>query len=150
MNNQSLRKKIVSFRFQIRMASANLLQWRHNERDGVSNHQRLICLLSRLLRRRSRKISELRVTGLCDGNPPVTGGFPSQKASNVGKSIWWRHHVNTRNGPLTNTHTLWCYQIAWYSFSRNALWWGEFTFKTRFVSLWFKLLPQSQIKKTAS
>ena len=25
------------------------LQWRHNERDGVSNHQRLDCLLSRLL-----------------------------------------------------------------------------------------------------
>ena len=25
------------------------LQWRHNERDGVSNHQRLDCLLTRLL-----------------------------------------------------------------------------------------------------
>ena len=33
-------------------------------------------------------------TGLCEGNPPMTGGFPSQRASimkNV--SIWWRHHV---------------------------------------------------------
>ena len=36
------------------------LQWRHNERDGVSNHQRLDCLLNRLLR--------LRVTGICEGN----------------------------------------------------------------------------------
>ena len=26
---------------------------------------------------------KLRVTGLCDGNPPITGGFPSQRASNV-------------------------------------------------------------------
>ena len=31
------------------------LQWRHNGRDGVSNHQRLDCFLSRLFRRRSKK-----------------------------------------------------------------------------------------------
>ena len=30
----------------------NTLQWRHNERDGVYNHQRLDCLLSHLFRRR--------------------------------------------------------------------------------------------------
>ena len=34
-----------------------------------------------------------RVTGLCEGNPPVAGGFPSQRASNAENvSIWWRHH----------------------------------------------------------
>ena len=33
----------------------------------------------------------LSVTGLCEGNPPVTGGFPSQRASNTENvSIWWR------------------------------------------------------------
>ena len=48
------------------------LQWRHNECDGVSNHWRLICLLNRLFRRRSKKTSKVRVTGLCEGNPPVT------------------------------------------------------------------------------
>ena len=32
------------------------LQWHHNERDGVWNHQRLDCLLNRLFRRRSRNI----------------------------------------------------------------------------------------------
>ena len=42
------------------------LQWRHNELDGVSNH-RLDCLLNRLFRRRSKKTSKLRVTGLCRG-----------------------------------------------------------------------------------
>ena len=52
------------------------LQWRHNEHDGVWNHQRLDCLLNRLFRRRSKKISKLRVTGLCEGNAPVTGAFP--------------------------------------------------------------------------
>ena len=47
----------------------------------VSNHQRLGCLLNRLFRRSSKKTSKLRVTGLCEGKPPVTGGFPSQRAS---------------------------------------------------------------------
>ena len=31
------------------------LQWRHDERDGVSNHQPHDCLLNRLFRRRSKK-----------------------------------------------------------------------------------------------
>ena len=71
------------------------LQWRHNERDGVSNHWRLECLLNRLFRRRSKEKSKLRVTDLCEGNPPVTSGFPLQKDSNDAEnaSIWWRHHV---------------------------------------------------------
>ena len=34
------------------------LQWRHNERDGVSNHQPNQCLLNRLFGRRSKKTSE--------------------------------------------------------------------------------------------
>ena len=35
----------------------------------------------------------LRVTGLCAGNSPVTGEFPSQMASNAENvSISWRHH----------------------------------------------------------
>ena len=46
------------------------LQWRHNGRDGVSNHQPRDCLLSRLFRRKSKKTSMLRVTGLCVGNSP--------------------------------------------------------------------------------
>ena len=53
------------------------LQWRHNERDGVSNHRCLGCLLNRLFRCRSKKTSKLRVTGLCEGNSPVTGEFPA-------------------------------------------------------------------------
>ena len=70
------------------------LQWRHNERDGVSKHQPHDCLLNSLFRRRSQKTSTLRVTGLCAGNSPVTGEFPAQRASNAENvSIWWRHHV---------------------------------------------------------
>ena len=70
------------------------LQWRHNERNGVSNHRRLDCSLNRLFRRRSERTSKLCVTALCEGNPPVTGGFPSQRVRN-GKnaSSWGRHHA---------------------------------------------------------
>ena len=72
------------------------LQWRYNGRDGVSNHRRLGCLLNRLFRLKSRpkKTSKLCVTGLCEGNSPVTGEFPTQRASNADYvSIWWRHHA---------------------------------------------------------
>ena len=34
-------------------------------------------------RRRSKATSKLRVTGLCEGNSPVTGEFPAQRASNA-------------------------------------------------------------------
>ena len=46
-------------------------------------------------RRKSKKASKLRVTGLCVGNSPETGEFPAQRASNAENvSIWWRHHAN--------------------------------------------------------
>ena len=53
------------------------LQWRHNGHVGVSNHQPHVCLLNRLFRRRSKKTSKLRVTGLCEGSDrwlPCTKG----------------------------------------------------------------------------
>ena len=70
------------------------LQWRHKGHDSVSNHRRFDCLLNRLFRRKSKKTSKLRVTGVFAGNSPVTGEFPTQKASNAENvSIWWRHHA---------------------------------------------------------
>ena len=69
------------------------LQWRHNRRNGVSNHKPHDCLLNRLSRRRSRKTSKLRGTCLCARNSPVTGELPEQMASNAENvSIWWRLH----------------------------------------------------------
>ena len=69
------------------------LQWRHNEGDGVSNHQPHDCLLKRLFGRRSKKTSKLRINGLYVGNSPVTGEFPTQRASKAENvSVSWRHH----------------------------------------------------------
>ena len=54
---------------------------------GVSIVCLSVCLGS------DQKISKPRVTGLCEGNPPVICGFCSQRASNAKNvSIWWRHH----------------------------------------------------------
>ena len=68
-----------------REISARHLHWRHNGHDGVSNHQPRDCLLNRWFRRRLKKTSKLRVTGLCE--------FPARMASNAESvSIWWRRH----------------------------------------------------------
>ena len=70
------------------------LRWRHNEHDGVSNHQPHDCILKRFCRRRSNKTSKPRVTGLCAGNSPGTSEFPAHMASYAESvSIWWCHHV---------------------------------------------------------
>ena len=80
------------------------LQWRHNEYDGVSNHQPHDCLHNGLLRRTTKKAPKLRITGLCEGNSPVAGEFPAQWASNAEcVSIWWRHHV----GQITSSDRWW-------------------------------------------
>ena len=44
---------------------------------------RLFIQLNRLFRRRPKKPSKLRVTGLCEGNSPVTGEIHAQRASNA-------------------------------------------------------------------
>ena len=87
--------RLISFR-------GESLHWRHNGRDGVSNHHLHDCLLNRLFRRRSKKTSKLRVTGLCAGNSSVTSEFPAQRASNAENvSIWWRHHDPYHRLPIT-------------------------------------------------
>ena len=58
------------------------LQWHHNGLDGISNHQPHHCLLSRLFRRRSKKISKLRVIGLCQCSKLLPVRQP--KADNFG------------------------------------------------------------------
>ena len=65
-------------------------------------------------KRISKKISKLQVTGLCAGNSPVTGEFPSQRASNVENlSIQWCHHGyanRLQRGPLGDA--VWIHQFT--------------------------------------
>ena len=105
------------------------LQWRHYERDGVSNQRRLDGLLNCLFRRKSKKALKLCVTGLCEGNSPVTGEIPAQRASK-NASIWWRHQQTTWRAlnksigttnlqlcPLSNTEN-------WFEASIRTLIWS--------------------------
>ena len=66
------------------------LRWRHNEHDGVSNHQPIDCLLNCLFRRKSTKHQSSASLAFVRGihRSPVT-----QRASNAEiVSIWWCHH----------------------------------------------------------
>ena len=61
---------------------------------NMANHQPPDCLLNRFFQGAGKKkTSNLRVTGLCEGNSPVTDEFPAQRAINAENvSIWLRHH----------------------------------------------------------
>ena len=83
--NENPFQSISSVNMALLKICYHTLYWRHNEGNCVSNHWRLDCLLNRLFRRRSKKTSQLHVTGLCEGNPPVTGGLDSP---NKGPVTW--------------------------------------------------------------
>ena len=64
-----------------------------HQRYSVSNYRQLHCWFNRFFKCTSKNTSKLRVTGFCEGIPPISGGFPSQGSSSaVNVSIWWRHH----------------------------------------------------------
>ena len=60
---------------------------------GVSIHRPLHCLFNRVAKHTSKK-KKLQVTGLCEGNPPVIGGFPWKRATKA-ESVFvlWRHYA---------------------------------------------------------
>ena len=91
---------------------------------AFSNHQPHDCSLNHLFR--SKKISKPRVTGLCEGNSPVTGEFPAQRASNVETiSIWWHHQPFLKWGAETRISIMigFTYTLKWESchFHKNAI-----------------------------
>ena len=64
------------------------LQWRHNGRDGVSNHQPYHCLLQPFIR------AQIKENIKAPRHWPLCGEFTAQMASNAENvSIWLRRHV---------------------------------------------------------
>ena len=64
-----------------------------HERHGFPDHRLFECLLNNSFRLTSEK-HQLTLLALCQGKPPVIGGFPSQRASDAEKvSITWRLHA---------------------------------------------------------
>ena len=87
-------------------ASQNTLQWRHNERSGVLNQQRLDCLRNRFYAQIKENIKAPHFWSLW-------GESPAQRFSNTGNaSIWWRHHETVMSGDwsiqMRNTCTVEC------------------------------------------
>ena len=129
------------------------LWWRHNGRDGVSNHQPHDCLLNCLFRRRSNKTSKLRVTGLCVGNSQGTGEFLAQMASNAENvSISWRHH-DMKAHDVNNNSTIQSFKMLFYLFISHhtihatlmdIFWWPFIQFKYAILHCIWEYLPEMQ------
>ena len=66
------------------------LQWHHNERNDVSNHRRLDCLLSRSGTDQRKHLSSASLAFVRG----IHWWPVEERASNAENiSIWWRHHV---------------------------------------------------------
>ena len=97
------------------------LHWRHNDHDGVSNQQPHGCLLNRLFRRRSKKTSKLRVTGLCVGNSP--GPVNSPHKGPVTRKIFTFDDVIMvfRLCKYVNTAVFWPFWLWWHHFDQKCI-----------------------------
>ena len=116
---------------------AKTLHWRHNDHNGVSNHQPHGCLLNRLFGRRSKKTSNLRVTGLCMGNSPGPVNSPHKgpvtrkmfpfddvimngvKTETLGRNLSTLlfsslNDVYKCTGPMVSGAKSWCWQLTLY------------------------------------
>ena len=141
------------------------LRWRHNDLDGVSNHQPYGCLLNRLFRRRSKKTSKLRVTGLCAGNSPGPVNSPhkgpvTRKMFPFDDVIMIRALlcfvvVSFRIHPNDHVHG-WRFVVSWCGFCseyiprfvRNTSQESRTRFALCYVLLWFWLRLHPQIMYT--
>ena len=114
------------------------LQWRHNVRDGVWNPQPHDCLLYRLLRRRSTKISKFRVTGLCEHKRPVTRKmflFDDVIMLVAAASLWSGLAVYVYGRPYTrsNGFIVWehWFFLVWFKPSYYTIFIGSFASEER-------------------
>ena len=83
------------------MTGSNTLQRRHNERDGVSNHRRLHCLLNCWFGRRSKNLSKLRFIGHL-----MTSSWILWESWNL--LLHYKRHINQFASPEPNLITKLC------------------------------------------
>ena len=129
---------MVKFSYRTMVIRAFLLSlpWRHNEHDGVSNHQPRNCLLNRLFRCRSRITSTLCVTGFCVGKL-----FPFYDVIMLWQVFIWNHMLRSTCIMLHWTIIFWAKIIL--VFRRKG--WVMQSFDISFVmSLGKPLIQQSR------
>ena len=91
------------------------LQWCHNDHHGVSNHLHSTVCLNVYLNYHQRQTKPV-LLALCEWNPPVTGGFPSQMASNAENvPMEWRHHDMN----VGACHKIWADYICCFFYIRS-------------------------------
>ena len=117
-------------------ATGRSLQWRHNECDGVWNHRHFDCLLDRLFRPRSKKISKLRVLHLAIFFSFIVFQFFSGKYQDFFCLVKTKIHLRTKRMPPLGANTSECIRFtSWYMmtssigniFRVTGLLCGEFT-----------------------
>ena len=72
----------------------------------------------------SQRISNSELLALCEGNPPITGAFPSQRASNAKNVFILRRHYVWKEKLLSYVHSPVLYFIMnchWYTISLTTL-----------------------------
>ena len=106
------------------------LRWRHNERAGVSNHQPHDYLLNRVFRRRSKKISKLRVTGRGIHRVPVNS---PHKWPVTRKMYPFDDVIMLKVSAHSNS---WATRIMWESFQRCNAYHGDVMAWKRFLHYW--------------
>ena len=80
-------------------------------------------------------VSKIHITGLCEGNSPVTCEFPAQRTSNAENvSIWWRHHVTLLRVAGEHNHMRTCPQLFYRKICSVHLWLYR-TYTTMFCRL---------------
>ena len=93
---QAYLSKIYAFyQEELDLCISVALQWRHNERDGLSVHQCLHCSLNCCFRHRPKKTSKLRVTRLA--RPVTRKMFPFDDVIMVMSKLltcWWLRQTN--------------------------------------------------------
>ena len=109
--------KGINFSFVLFVVFDSLMPGDTHYSDVIMGAMRLKSPASRLFTRpfipaQINKTSKLRAAGLCGGNSPVTGEFPTQMTSNAELvSIWWRHQHIKMGLHHAWGLTLWCIHI---------------------------------------
>ena len=103
-------------------------------------------LFNYLFRFRSKKISKLRVTGLCAENSPGTGEFSAQKGSNAENVfIWWSHHGRK----ITLTHSWLLSRSGWPGCDETLSWCVALPTRCIYqVSNWYLKACWKKVQKT--
>ena len=89
-----------------------------HECHGVATHRQIEWISNSLFRPTSKTTPKPALLTLCHGNPPMTGGFPSQRASNtVSLPMSLRHYVSL---PLRLQRSS---RWVFHSWSWRRSWW---------------------------